>query len=68
MDVWLQWARGPFFWTALTIMILGLARQLLLTLWEAVRVYQRAGDKEIPLRRVAKETLQWLIPLGRLGP
>ena len=67
MDVWLQWARGPFFWTALAFMILGLIRQLCLTVWEAVRAYRRAGDKDIPLRRVVQETLQWLVPLRRLA-
>ena len=66
MDTWLELARGPFFWTALAIMVLGLARQLILTVWEAVRVYLRAGDKAIPLRRVVRETLQWLVPMGRL--
>ena len=66
MDTWIELARGPFFWAALAIMILGLFRQLALTLWGATRVYQRAGDKEIPLRRVTRETLQWLVPLGRL--
>ena len=66
MDMWLELARGPLFWTALAIMILGLVRQLGLTLWEAARAYQRAGDKQIPVRRVAREALQWLVPLGRV--
>ena len=67
MDVWLQWARGPLFWTALAFMILGLARQVLLTVWEVVRVYRRAGDQVIPVRRVVQETLQWLLPVRRLA-
>ena len=66
MDNWLELARGPLFWAALATMILGLLRQLALTVWEAVRVYQRAGDKEIPLGRVTRETFRWLVPLGRL--
>ena len=66
MDFWLQWARGPVFWTALTIMLMGLARQVLLTIWGAVRVYQRAGDRTIPTRQVVKATLKWLVPVGRL--
>ena len=66
MDVWLVWARGPLFWTALAFMLLGLARQVGLTVWETTRVHQRAGDKQIPSGRVARETLQWLVPLGRL--
>ena len=66
MDAWIQWARGPLFWTALTFMILGLLRQVGLTVWEMTRVYQRAGDKNIPVRRVVRETLQWLIPARRI--
>ena len=66
MDTWLELARGPFFWTALAIMILGLGRQFMLTLWEAAMIYQRAGDKNIPVRRVTRETLQWLVPLSRM--
>jgi len=66
MDVWLEWARGPLFWTALAFMLLGLIRQMGLTVWELTRVHQRAGDKEIPSRRVARETLGWLVPVGRL--
>ncbi len=66
MDAWLELARGPLFWAALVFMLLGLGRHLVLTLWEAVRAYRRAGDKEIPGRRVAKETVAWLVPVGRL--
>jgi len=66
MDLLLQWARGPLFWTALGILVLGMLRQFTLTIHEAIRVYQRAGDKDIPVRRVARETLQWLVPLSRL--
>ena len=66
MDVWLSWAKGPLFWTALIFMLLGLSRQLGLTLWEAVRAYRRAGDKQLPLGRVAVATLEWLLPFKQL--
>ena len=33
MQTWLEWARGPAFWFALTFMALGLARHVLLTAW-----------------------------------
>ena len=67
MDVWLEWARGPLFWTALAFMLLGLLRQLGLTVWEMNRVHRRAGDKVIPGQRVVRETLRWLVPVGSLG-
>ena len=66
MDVWIQWARGPIFWTALTVMFLGLARQVCLTGWEAVRSYRKAGDRNIPVRQVMTATLKWLVPVGSL--
>ncbi|MGD2153083.1 MAG: hypothetical protein PVG79_07415 [Gemmatimonadales bacterium] len=66
MDVWLHWAKGPLFWTALTFMLLGLARHLGLTVWEAARAYRRAGDKTVPFGQVVRTTLTWLVPLKHL--
>ena len=67
MNVWLDWAKGPLFWTALAFMLLGLARHLGLTVWEGTRAYQKAGDKDIPFAKVLAATLKWLIPVGRIG-
>lgn len=67
MDVWLQWAKGPLFWTALTFMLLGLARHAGLTLWEGVRAYRRAGDRNVPIGQVVGTTLKWLLPFRHLG-
>ncbi len=66
MGGWLHVARGPLFQAALAFMLLGLARQLALTLWEAGRAYRRAGDRTIPAGQVARATARWLVPLGRL--
>lgn len=66
MDVWLSWAKGPLFWTALLFMLLGLLRQLGLTLWEGFRAYRRAGDKNVPFGRVVLSTLEWLLPFKQL--
>jgi len=66
MDVWLKWATGPLFWTALAFMILGLIRHVGLTLWEGAKAYHRAGDKKIPVGNVVISTLRWLAPVGRL--
>ncbi len=66
MEVWLQLAKGPLFWVAFTVMVLGLGRHVVLTVYEAVRAYRRAGDKDIPTGRVTRETLQWLVPRSRL--
>jgi len=66
MDVWLHWAKGPLFWTALSFMLLGLARHLVLAVWEAARAYRRAGDKNVPFGQVVRTTLTWLIPFKHL--
>lgn len=66
METLLHWARGPLFWTALAFMALGLLRHLGILLWEGMRVYRRAGDRALPLGRVARDTLRWLVPVGRL--
>jgi nitrate reductase gamma subunit len=67
MNTWLHLARGPLFWTALAFMVLGLVRQLGLTLWETARVYRRAGDKDLPVGRVVRETGSWLVPVRHFG-
>jgi nitrate reductase gamma subunit len=66
MDVWLHWAMGPLFWTALAFMLLGLVRHLGLTAWEGVRAYRRGGDKSYPVGKLIEATFQWLLPVGRL--
>jgi nitrate reductase gamma subunit len=66
MDTWLDWARGPLFWTAVIFMVLGLLRHLGLILWEAARAYRQAGDKNIPLGQVVVKTLSWLLPFTHL--
>ena len=66
METWLEWARGPFFWAALTFMFLGLARHVLVTIWEVVRNTRRAGDRRLPYRQIAAATLAWLYPPGKL--
>lgn len=65
MDVWIDWAKGPLFWTALIFMILGLLRHLGLTVWEGIRAYRRAGDKNVPLGQVASATVRWMVPVER---
>jgi hypothetical protein len=67
MENWLEWARGPAFIFSFSFMILGLARHIGLTLWEMYRVWRRAGDKNLPLRRILRSTLLWLFPFGKIA-
>ena len=66
MEAWIEWARGPLFWAALTFMVLGLLRHVGVTIWEIARVMRRAGDKQLPYRQVASATLKWLVPVGKV--
>jgi nitrate reductase gamma subunit len=66
MDVWLRWAMGPLFWTALAFMLLGLARHIALTLWEGGKAYKRAGDKAFPMGKLMSTTAHWLFPVARV--
>jgi len=67
METWLALARGPFFWAALTFMVLGLLRHVAVSLSDVKRITRRAGDKRIPHRRIAKATLAWLFPFSKFG-
>jgi nitrate reductase gamma subunit len=66
MESWLEWARGPAFLFALAFMLLGLARHLVLTIWEIARAMYRAGDKTLPYRQIFVTTLKWLFPMEKL--
>lgn len=66
MESWLHIARGPLFQVALAFMLLGLARQLALTLWTARRTWHRAGDRTLPTAQVARATARWLVPFAHL--
>jgi len=67
MQTWLALARGPFFWAAMTFMVLGLARHVIVSVVDIGAANRRAGDPRMPYRKIAKVTLAWLIPLSRLG-
>ena len=66
MEAWIEWARGPLFWAALTFMVLGLLRHLAITIWDIGLAVRRAGDKNIPYRQLALTTVKWLIPVSKL--
>jgi len=66
MDVWIRWAMGPLFWTALAFMVLGLVRHVALTVWEGGKAYRKAGDKVFPVGKLVSTTLHWLFPVTRV--
>ncbi|HLI62967.1 MAG TPA: hypothetical protein VKV05_06180 [Terriglobales bacterium] len=66
MNFWLQLGRGPLFAAAFAVMVLGLARLVLLTLFGVAENYRRSWDKIINWKEVAFQTTNWLVPVGRL--
>ncbi|MFH1999265.1 MAG: hypothetical protein ABIK28_06270 [Planctomycetota bacterium] len=66
MDTWLELAKGPIFQFAFLFMVLGLLRHLIVTLIGTVQTLRRASNKIMPYKAIFKDTLQWLIPIGKV--
>jgi len=66
MDAWIDFARGPLFLFALTFMVLGMLRHLVLTAFELWRAMRRAGDKHLPKGQIFSATVKWLFPLTKM--
>jgi nitrate reductase gamma subunit len=62
----LEWARGPAFVASFILMVLGLARNLLLTIWGVIQSLRKAGDKSLPWKNLISTSLAWLLPLKKL--
>jgi nitrate reductase gamma subunit len=54
------------FAAALALMVLGLARIVVLTIVGAVEAYQRSWDRIVDWQDVGRQSVRWMIPLGRL--
>ena len=64
--VLLEFARGPLFRFTFAVMVLGLARLVLLTIYGIIVTYIKAGDKSILWPVVRQRTLWALFPFSRL--
>jgi nitrate reductase gamma subunit len=62
----LDFAKGPLFRLTFLIMVLGLARLLIMDIYNAVVAYRNAGDKNLNWSDAARKTLQWLFPIRRV--
>jgi nitrate reductase gamma subunit len=62
----LEWARGPAFIASFTLMVLGLSRNLFLTIWGVIQTMYKAGDKSLPWKNLIGASLAWLLPLKKL--
>ncbi len=66
MDGWLAFAQGPLFRLTFLIMILGLARIVILTIWDIGRAIRRGPKIPLDYWGLALKTLGWLIPVTKL--
>jgi nitrate reductase gamma subunit len=66
MEAWLEWARGPAFVFAFSFMVLGLIRHVVLTIAAACKHLRRAGDPSLAYSKLARTTLDWLIPVKKI--
>ncbi len=66
MEALLEFAKGPLFRLTFAIMILGLARIFILTIWEGIETYRRAGDKNMPWNLIFSRTFEWIVPVRRI--
>jgi nitrate reductase gamma subunit len=66
MIEWLEWARGPAFVFSFTLMILGLTRNFLLTIWGVINALIKAGDKKIPWKNIFTSSVEWMIPIKKI--
>lgn len=66
MEAWIEFGRGPLFRLAFCLMALGLLRVVVLTALGIAGAYRRNSDRIVPWKSVARQTLGWLLPVGRL--
>lgn len=66
MEGWLEFGRGALFKFSFALMVLGLARAFALSLWGVAEALYRAEERRVPLGDIARQTVGWLVPIGRL--
>jgi nitrate reductase gamma subunit len=66
VEFWIRFGRGPVFAAAFALMVLGLVRILLLTSINLEEVYRKSWDRLISWKDVARQTVNWLVPVARL--
>ena len=66
MEAWINFGRGTLFRLAFFLMALGLLRIVLLTIVGIAGAYRRSPDKIVAWGEIARQTLAWLVPVGRL--
>ncbi len=61
-----HFVRGPLLVFAFMVFFLGILRQVVVTVVELWRAYQKAGDQRVPVRFLFKRSLGWIVPVNAL--
>ncbi len=67
MQAWIEFGRGPLFRLTFALMVLGLLRVVILTVVGIGEAYRRNSDRIVPWKEIARQTVGWLFPIGRLA-
>lgn len=63
MEQFFNFAKGPLFKFCFAVMVFGLLRSLVITLFGIGKSLKNANDKKVPYLLLLKETVYWLFPL-----
>ncbi len=66
MEELLDFFKGPLLTFAVLILVLGLIRQVILSVWVLVEGSRRAADRDIPYAQVLRNIAIWMFPVTRL--
>jgi nitrate reductase gamma subunit len=66
MEALLDFLKGPLLTFVVIILVLGLIRHVVLSVWVLIEAVRRAGDRNIPYVRVLLNTATWMFPVTRL--
>ena len=66
MDTWIEFGRGPLFRLCFSLMVLGLARIVILTIIGMVEALKRNDDKILNWKELIGKTISWMFPITRL--
>lgn len=66
MEAWIEFGRAPLFRLCFSLMVLGLARIVILTVIGMIEALRRNDDKIVPWNDLIKKTVSWLFPVTKL--
>jgi nitrate reductase gamma subunit len=66
MEELLAFLKGPALTFVVVILVLGLIRHIVLSVWTLIEAMRRAGDRNIPYARVLLSTAIWMFPVTHL--